>query len=91
MVRKLTNNARDAEKGVDVRAVVQFFGGRQALVLDLIKYEIVQLDVTAIDKWQQRGIPAARRADLVQLARLKKLKFKFSNFTARPIPKKKAA
>lgn len=82
MVRKLQNSA--AEASIDVDAVIEFFGGRQTLVEDLKRYEIVEIDVTAIDKWRRRGIPAARRADLQELARLKKQKFNFNNYSTKP-------
>ncbi len=83
MVTKLQHSQAD---NLDVDSVVKFFGGRAALVKDLVKHQIVQLHVTAIDKWKARGkIPAARKADLQTLARAKRKKFDFKQF-----PQKKA-
>lgn len=88
MVTKLQHSPTAS---LDVRAVVQFFGGRQALVNDLKAFEIVELDVTAIDKWQQRNkIPADRKEDLMTLARLKGTKFSFTRFRPKAAKKKAA-
>lgn len=69
------------QKSLDVRAIVQFFGGRGELKRALYKHEIIEISAEAIDKWQLRGvIPAARLMDLESLARRLKKKFRVGDF-----------
>lgn len=82
------------QKSLDVRAIVQFFGGRAELKRNLCRFEIIEISAEAIDKWQLRGvIPAARLMDLESLARRLKKKFRLSDFAKRvsaPVTKKAA-
>lgn len=72
------------QKSLDVRAIVQFFGGRAELKRNLYRFEIIEISAEAIDKWQLRGvIPAARLMDLETLARRLKKKFCLSDFVKR--------
>lgn len=71
----------------DVSAIITFFGGRTVLRDQLEMYGIVRLTPHAIKKWALRGLPAARRDDLIALAKKQRRQFKLEKFTI----KKKAA
>lgn len=88
MVVRLQNSSGAT---LDIQAVVDFFGGRQALVAALKQHEIVVLSVPAVAKWVLRGhIPAARVHDLQTLARLTRKDFALVDFVSKG-PKKKVA
>lgn len=76
---------------LDVVGIVQWFGGRTELIRDLERYEIADLSIAAVDKWQSRGqIPAQRQMDLDTLATRKGKKFDLGSFIRRPAKKKAA-
>jgi hypothetical protein len=88
----VTKFQQGATPRLDVKAIVDFFGGHDALAYALEKNAIIGLTPAAIRMWVfRKEIPTARLMDLKALAAKQKKTFKLSRFRRKKPPIQKVA